>query len=106
NGTRWLTGPDAVADHPSLPNYHQGFGAVFMPTTIPTKLRPNLVLEFVDNWQQPADYFGATGQFHRYLLDMQAGGELRLCLAFSDQPASGPQNNLNMIVEPPGGGPK
>jgi subtilisin family serine protease len=106
NGTRRLPGPDAVADHPALPNYHQGFGAVYLPTTIPSPVAPGLRLEFVDLWQQPADHFVTPGQFHRYDLVVGGGAEVRLCLAFTDRPANGPQNNLNMIVETPAGGPK
>jgi serine protease AprX len=31
NGTKRLTGSSAIADHPDIPNYHQGFGAIYMP---------------------------------------------------------------------------
>jgi len=101
NGTRRLTGFDAVADFSQLPNYHQGFGALHLPTSLPSG-NP-VKLEFADNWQVPAEHFTVTGQFHRYDLDVAAGTDLRLCLAFTDLPANGSQNNLNMIVETPAG---
>jgi len=101
NGTRRLTGFDAVADFAKVPNYHQGFGVVHLPTSLPggNPIR----LEFVDNWQVPAEHFKVTGEFHRYNLDTAAESDLRLCLAFTDLPANGTQNNLNMIVETPAG---
>ena len=53
NGTRRLTGFDAVADFCDLPNYHQGFGAVWLPTSLPNG--GPVTLEFTDNWQTRAN---------------------------------------------------
>jgi len=55
-----------------------------MPTSLPNG-NP-VKLEFMDNWQVPAQHFTATGQFHRYDLDVAAGSDLRFCLAFTDLP--------------------
>ena len=65
NGTRWLSGWDAIADHALRPNYHQGFGAVDMATTLPNNTAPTLALEFVDPWQNAADHLRRSGQRRR-----------------------------------------
>ena len=51
NATRCLTGPDALADYNKLPNFHQGFGFLYLPWAIPNPAEPTLKLAFVDNWQ-------------------------------------------------------
>jgi hypothetical protein len=105
NGTRWLSGADAVANTPgSTPNYDQGFGAVHMASSIPTALSPQLRLAFIDNWQTPADHFVQSGQRSRLSVNVTGGQMLRLCLAYTDAPARGLQNDLNLMVQDPGGG--
>jgi hypothetical protein len=101
NGAVRLGGKDAVADYPDLPNYHQGFGAVHLPSSIPTAQDPGMTLEFVDNWSNPAGHFTGTGQRARFRLGV-AGGRLRLCLAYTDAPGKGVQNNLDLLLEVPG----
>lgn len=103
NGTVKLSGTDAIADYPDLPNYHQGFGAVHLASTIPTLCNPELGLEFFDNWNDPATHFGAmdTGRRLRFTIG-SAGGRLRICLAYTDAPGRGVQNNLDLLVEVPG----
>jgi len=102
NGTRRLTGQDAIADYPDLPNYHQGFGAIYLPDTVPNPGNPSLKLEFYDNWKSPAEHFKATGPRIRLKVDVAAGGPLRICMAYTDQPGRGVQNNLNLFLEVPG----
>lgn len=105
NGAAWLGGPDATAPDPGMPNYHQGFGCVRMVDTIPNPARPQLGLEFVDNWQQPGEHFATSGQRRRYMLTLAGpAASLRICLAYTDAPGRGLQNNLNLFVEVPGGG--
>jgi subtilisin family serine protease len=101
NGTRRLTGQDAVADYPDLPNYHQGFGAIYLPDTVPNPGNPTLKLEFYDNWKSPNQHFKATGSRIRLKVGVAAGGPLRICLAYTDQPGRGVQNNLNLFLEVP-----
>lgn len=84
NGARWLTGVDAVADHPHAPNYHQGFGAVSMLTTLPSPSAPTLRLEFLDPWQDPQQHFVRNGQPVRRRLTVSGGAFLRICLAWTD----------------------
>ncbi len=99
NSTRRLTAPDAVADHAELPNYHQGFGGVFMPWAIPNAGEPALKLEFVDSWQTAALQLERSGQFFRFRVACSGGARLRICLTWTDLPASGLQNDLNLLVQ-------
>ena len=100
NSTTWLTGTDAVAPSQGRPNYHQGHGRVCMPAAIPNPANPSLALQFVDNWQAGSAPFTRTGERRRYQFVIPAGvPELRFCLAYTDIPARGLQNNLNMIVQ-------
>jgi len=101
NGTRWLHAVDAIADYPDLPNYHQGFGIVHLPTAIPSPLDPQLGLEFVDNWSVPAEHLADTGANARFKIGV-AGGSLRVCLAYTDAPGRGVQNNLDLLLQVPG----
>ncbi len=99
NGTRWLTAPDAVADHATLPNYHQGFGCVYLPWTIPNPATPQLKLEFVDTWKTKPMRFARSGQRFRFRIAVGSETWLRICLAWTDLPARALQNNLNLFVE-------
>lgn len=103
NGTRWLSGTPAIADHPNTPNYHQGFGCVDMSRTIPNTARPGMKLEFFDNWRQPATHFSATGQRRRFDVTVGAGQPLRICMAYTDPPGPGLNNNLNLLLQDPTG---
>ena len=102
NGTRRLSGEDAVADHPDLPNFHQGFGAVYLPDTVPNPGNPDLRLEFFDNWSDAATHLKVPGQRLTFQLELGSGGPLRLCMAYTDVPGRGVQNNLNLLLEVPG----
>jgi hypothetical protein len=106
NGAVWLAGEDAVADGQAQPpNYHQGFGRVSMATTLPSAAAP-FTLDFVDNWQTPAEHFTLTGRRMSRALQVAGGAWLRVCLAWTDPPGRGLQNNLDLFVEgpQPGGG--
>ncbi len=100
NGTRWLTGPDAVAEFNVAPNFHQGFGGIYMPQTIPNNTaEPNLRLEFVDTWKNQESHFNMTGQRFRFTVRTNGGKWLRICLVWTDLPARALQNNLDLFVE-------
>nr|WP_234329996.1 S8 family serine peptidase [Streptomyces viridochromogenes] len=98
NGTRPLTAPDSVARERQ---YHQGFGAIYMPCTIPNSSVPNLVLEFEDPWQNPALQFRAVGDYARFLIEAGSRLPLRICLAYTDLPSRSLQNDLSIIVKDP-----
>jgi hypothetical protein len=103
NGARWLNGPDAIADQAMAPNYNQGFGAVSMASTLPNANETKLKLEFVDTWQDAQGQFDRSGQRFRFGVQVDGGKRLRICLAYTDLPARGLQNDLNLIVEDPAG---
>lgn len=103
NGADWLSGPDSLAPTQGTPNYHQGFGRVNMAMALPNAALPSRKLEFVDDWQ-PGAGFTTSGQRRRYQLTLGPGNtSLRICLAYTDHPARGLQNNLNLFVQLPDG---
>jgi subtilisin family serine protease len=103
NGSRWLSGSDAVEGHKVSPNFHQGFGAVHLPTTIPSPGNPRLRLEFFDPWDTPAQWLAMSGLARQWDIQVNGGTELRVCLVYTDLPASGLQNRLNLFVAENGG---
>jgi serine protease AprX len=103
NGARWLTGVDSIADREDRPNFHQGFGAVNLTTTIPNPAEPDLQLEFVDCWETPNLQLGETGERRRFNLDVEGGMPLRLCLAYTDLPGRSLQNDISFMVQDPTG---
>ena len=103
NGTSWLSGLDAVADVATTPNYHQGFGPIDLRRTIPSPLSPSISLEFADTWQDSTRQFRQTGQRFQYRVSADAEMPLRITLAYTDVPARGLQNNLNLTIQQPDG---
>lgn len=99
NGTRWLTGTDSVAEHATRPNFHQGFGCIYMPTTVPNPSIPSLRLEFSDVWIDNSLSFNRVGQMIRFRIRVSGGPEFRITLGWTDYPARALQNNLNLFVE-------
>jgi subtilisin family serine protease len=97
NGAQWLSGADAVADHPTEPNYHQGFGAIHMPATIPDGAAA-FKLAFRDTQSAPAESLAQTGSDSQYIVNVR-DGELRLCLAWTDPPGRGLQNTVTVVLE-------
>jgi subtilisin family serine protease len=103
NSTKKLPGKDATADFDVLPNMHQGYGVIHMPLAYPNPVMPALRLEFVDDWQTPAKSFSGTGERRRYEITVAAGTRVSICLVWTDAPGRALQNNLNLLVETPGG---
>jgi serine protease AprX len=103
NGARWLSGPDSLADREARPNFHQGFGAVNLTTTVPNPAEPDLRLEFVDCWETPNLQLGETGERQRFQVDVEGGVPLRLCMAYTDLPGRSLQNDLSVMVQDPTG---
>jgi subtilisin family serine protease len=103
NGARWLTGVDSLADRDDRPNFHQGFGAVNLTTTIPNPAEPDLALEFVDCWETPNLQLGETGERRRFQVDVEGGLPLRMCLAYTDLPGRSLQNDVSFMIQDPTG---
>jgi subtilisin family serine protease len=105
NGARWLKGRDANESNPAgvVPdgNYDQGFGCVNMSATVPNPGQPGLELDFEDNWKVPARQLPNTGARRRFMLQVGGARSLRICLAYTDPPGRGLQNNLNLFVQTP-----
>lgn len=99
NGTRRLTGRDAIAALAGEPNFHQGFGRVDMANSIPSPMSPDLGLEFVDSWKTPSLMFERTGQTLRWKISSGNKLPLRVCLAWTDLPARGLQNQLLLLMD-------
>jgi subtilisin family serine protease len=104
NGTRWLSGQDAVANHAKSPNYHQGFGCVSLGTTIPNASAPAFAVDFCDAWS--TDEFDLLGTGDGWGFTFKADGELplRVCLAWTDPPGRSVQNSLRLNVSHPDSG--
>jgi serine protease AprX len=104
NSTKRLTGSSAIADYPDVPNYHQGFGAVYMPYAIPNPLEAWMKLVFVDAWADPSLQVSNVGDLIRFNVQIDPDSPfLRVCLAYTDLPNRALQNDLNLIVEDPQG---
>lgn len=99
NGTRMLTGEDALADHDAIPNFHQGFGCIDMKSTIPNAVNKNLKLDFIDSWQKQEFQFSTTGQRFLFTVNVKEGVPFHLCLTWTDPPGRGLQNNLNLFLK-------
>jgi serine protease AprX len=99
NSTVWLTGADATAPSPGTPNYHQGHGRIDMSRALPNPTRPQMALQFVDTWKTAGAALNRTGERRRYQFVLPANvAELRICLAYTDAPARGLQNNVSLLV--------
>ncbi len=100
NGTQWLLGKDSTAPTSGEPNYHQGHGRICMELTIPNAWQQGLRLQFVDEWKTPSRAFTRTGARRRFQFQLPADTPaLRICMAYTDLPARGLQNNLNLMVQ-------
>jgi len=100
NGARRLHGTDATAGPDGEPNFHQGFGCVFLPSTLPSADN-GLSLAFVDTWSDGTPPLRNGGR-HQWEVEVGPGAPLRICLAYSDVPARALQNDLDVFVVGPG----
>ena len=85
-----------------MANFDQGFGCVDMSSTLPNPANPKLKLEFVDSWvSNPSVTLQMTGDKCRFVISVDSGLPLRICLAYTDVPGRALQNNLNLLVQTP-----
>jgi serine protease AprX len=99
NSTRWLTAADSQAEYNTNPNFHQGFGGLYMPWAIPNANVPSMVLEYIDNWQLSAEHLPFNGARKRYQFHVNAGTPLRICLTWTDPPGRALQHDLNLFLQ-------
>jgi subtilisin family serine protease len=98
NGSKKLTGIDAVVQFADLPNYNQGYGMVDMTNTIPSP-NNNFFLYWYDNYQNANEHFRFTGQRIRLQINLPSNTWLKICLAYTDFPGRALQNNLNLMLD-------
>lgn len=98
NGTKWLTGADAVAGSGLAPNINQGFGMVYLPTTIPNPTVPDLRIAHVDTWGTPVG-LEESGQRLSFEVGVEPGFPLRFALCHTDRPGRAQQNGIFLLVE-------
>ncbi|MFD2938546.1 S8 family serine peptidase [Flavobacterium notoginsengisoli] len=97
NGAKKLKGTDACINHPTGPNFDQGFGMIDMQNSIP--LEPeNFFFHYVDNYLEPTEHL-ITGKKSLVTIELRSLGWIRVCLAYTDLPARALQNDLNLIVD-------
>ncbi|MDH3638571.1 MAG: S8 family serine peptidase, partial [Gammaproteobacteria bacterium] len=101
NSARWLSGQHSQADNAMPPNYHQGFGQIFLPDVLPHPAAPHLRLEFIDSWQNSQHQFTRVGQRFRFNISVDAGLAFKICVVWTDRPGRGLQNSLGLILEDP-----
>jgi serine protease AprX len=97
NGAQTLTGADATARPSGEPNFHQGFGALSLRTSVPNDAEPNLELAFHDDWSGACD-IQETGGGLRFDVSADPKLPLRVCLAWIDPPGRSVQNCLALRV--------
>ena len=101
NSTRALGGASSTADFNIQPNYHQGFGALYLPMAVPNNLVPGFGLEFYDNWEAPASHFTMTGGQTSLLIQSEGGKLAANHHGYTDPPGRSLQNNLNLFLQIP-----
>lgn len=99
NGTRWLSGNDATAEFATTPNFHQGFGRLHMPWTIPNPGENGLELRFIDGWQDAQLQLFRTGARIQRRVRVGDSRPFRACLVWTDPPGRALQNNLDLFIE-------
>jgi serine protease AprX len=107
NGSKWM-GSHASSQDPLLgpPNFYQGFGRIHYPTTLPTPEVPWLNLAFVDIDRNSPYALYKDSQVHatwRRLVQVLGSEPLSITLTWTDRPAHGLQQNLNLILIDPNG---
>ena len=70
-----------------------------MPFAIPNNSNPNMKLEFVDSWNDQNKQFSETGQRIQFQLSISNSSYLKVCMAYTDAPGRGLQNNLNVFLQ-------
>lgn len=98
NGAQFLGAADSVASNPVAPNYDQGFGALDLWHSLPHRDRPGFVLHSIDANDTAHGAMTNTGDVREYRVTVVAGLPLRICLAWSDPPGRGVQNDLDLAV--------
>ncbi|WP_373491028.1 S8 family serine peptidase [Parasphingorhabdus sp.] len=98
NGSRFLTGADSISSNGREPNYDQGFGALDLRQTLPNRDFPSFALQAIDAVDSESNAFRQTGELKRYRIEVKESEPLRVCLAWSDPPGRGVQNDIDLML--------
>jgi subtilisin family serine protease len=105
NGATRINWQLAEDENVGYPNFHQGFGRLNMRRTLPLPGNANgFTLRFVDiNTKDPGALNGAIPSKSVWKKQIQVGGKgpLRITLCWTDYPAHGLQNYLDLVVQSP-----
>ena len=97
NGTKKLEGKSALNGNNMIPNSNQGYGMLDLSLTIPNK-RYNFRLWYRDNYTDKSHSLISVGHTHFYELKINRPSWIRVCLVFTDNPKSGVQNDIDLIM--------
>ena len=107
NGARWIAAPTAVDPAIGQPNHHQGFGRLDLAATLPVPGNAaGLGLVFVDIGRDSPGALtkaSAPRSAWKRSLEVDAGLPLSITLAWTDRPAHGLQQSLDLVVVSPAG---
>jgi hypothetical protein len=107
NGTQWISTQTAADDAVGKPNFHQGFGRLNLRETLPLPGNPEgFRLRFADiNRGDPGALNSAIAAKSAWKkrIQVKAGLPLRITLCWTDHPAHGLQNHLNLMLQAPAG---
>lgn len=101
NGTRALTGADAVFEKRRFPNPNQGFGALDLACSL--GIDPVATLAFVDESQGTALDATSKTEAKYFAFELAFEGPLRITLAYNDLPARAVQHVLDLHLRVPSG---
>jgi hypothetical protein len=105
NGTEWIGTPTAQDERVGQPNFHQGFGRLNMRQTLPIPGNPQgFTLQFVDIYKNDPGALNSTlppKSAWKKRIQVKAGLPLRITLCWTDHPAHGLQNHLDLLVQSP-----
>lgn len=104
NGGKQLNAASAMLRSKMVPNNNQGFGMLDMTMTIPNQLN-DFKLEYYDAFSKPGQLFMQTGEKRFFRIVINQSTWLRICMVFIDNPATGGQNDLDLIVRKEGDDP-
>ena len=104
NGGKQLNAASAMLRSKMIPNNNQGFGMLDMTMTIPNQLN-EFKLEYYDAFSNPGQLFMQTGEKRFFRIVINKPTWLRICMVFIDNPATGGQNDLDLIVRKEGDDP-
>jgi subtilisin family serine protease len=97
NGTKFLKGEISNTESSMIPNNNEGYGRLDMSSTIPNS-HSKFTLEFCDSFRDPSLILKQTGERRMFRLRLDIKTWIRVCMVFIDNPATGIQSDLDLII--------